>query len=108
LIGLASFTAERRKKEVGIRKVLGASQTNLILLLTKEFTLLVILAFLVASPFAWLIIRSWLQDFAYQVNIGVGVFLLSGLIALLITWLTVAYQTGKTALTNPVKALRYE
>jgi putative ABC transport system permease protein len=108
LIGLASFTAERRKKEVGIRKVLGASQTNLIVLLTKEFTLLVILAFLVASPFAWFIIHEWLQEFAYQVQMGVGVFLLSGLIALLIAWLTVAYQTGKAALTNPVKAIRYE
>ena len=108
LIGLASFTAERRKKEVGIRKFLGASHTNLMVVLTKDFTILVILSFLVASPFAFLIMRGWLQDFAYQVNMGIGVFLLPGIIALLIAWLTVAYQTGKTALTNPVKALRYE
>ena len=108
LIGLASFTAERRKKEVGIRKVLGASNSHLILLLTKEFTLLVILAFLVASPFAWFIIQSWLQGFAYQVQLSIGVFLFSGFIALMIAWFTVAYQTGKAALTNPVNAMRYE
>ncbi|MGI9543992.1 MAG: ABC transporter permease, partial [Cyclobacteriaceae bacterium] len=108
LIGLASFTAERRKKEVGIRKVLGASSTNLVVLLSKEFTFLVILAFVIASPFAWVIMRGWLQDFAYQTKMGVGVFLISGLIALVIAWMTVAYQTGKAALTNPVKAIRYE
>lgn len=108
LVGLASFTAERKKKEVGIRKVLGASSANLVMLLSKEFTMLVLLAFLVASPFAWMIMRRWLQDFAYQTQMGVGVFLIAGLVALVIAWLTVGYQTGKAALRNPVDALRYE
>ena len=108
LIGLASFTAERRKKEVGIRKVLGASHGNVIFLMTKEFTNLVLVAFIVASPFAWYIMRGWLQEFAYQVQMGVGIFLAAGFITLIVAWLTVAYQTAKTTLTNPVKALRYE
>lgn len=108
LIGLASFTAERRKKEVGIRKVLGASNSNVVVLLAREFTLLVLLALLIASPFAWIIMRGWLNDFAYQTEIGAGVFLLSGLASLLVAWVTVAYQTGKAALTNPVESLRSE
>ena len=108
LIGLASFTAERRKKEVGIRKVLGASHGNVIFLMTKEFTNLVLVAFVVASPFAWYIMRGWLQEFAYQVQMGVGIFLAAGFITLIVAWLTVAYQTARTTLTNPVKALRYE
>ncbi len=108
LIGLASFTAERRKKEVGIRKVLGASSSNVVVLLSREFTILVILALIVASPVAWLIMRGWLADFAYQVELGLGVFLLAGLLTLLIAWITVAYQTGKAALTNPVDSLRAE
>lgn len=108
LIGLASFTAERRKKEVGIRKVLGASNSNVVVLLSREFTFLVVLALLIASPFAWMIMRGWLKDFAYQTELGAGVFLLSGLAALLVAWITVAYQTGKAALTNPVESLRSE
>ena len=108
LVGLASFTAERRKKEVGIRKVLGASSSTVVVLLSKEFTLLVVLALLVASPFAWFIMRGWLADFAYQVDLGLGVFLLAGLLTLMVAWITVAYQTGKAALTNPVESLRNE
>ena len=108
LVGLASFTAERKKKEVGIRKVLGAGSANLVLLLSKEFTILVLFAFLLATPFAWMIIRSWLESFAYQAPISASVFILSGLVTLLIAWLTVGYQTGKAALTNPIKALRHE
>jgi putative ABC transport system permease protein len=108
LVGMASFTAERRKKEVGIRKVLGASSSNVILLLSREFTFLVVLALLIASPLAWIIIQNWLEGFAYQVTLGLGAFLLSGLITLVIAWATVAYQTGKAALTNPVNSLRSE
>ncbi len=108
LVGLASFTAERKKKEVGIRKVLGASSFNLVVLLSKEFTWLVIIAFVVATPLAWMIMRRWLEDFAYQVPVGAAVFLLSGAVALLIAWITVGYQTGKAALRNPVNAIRYE
>jgi putative ABC transport system permease protein len=108
LIGLASFTAERRKKEVGIRKVLGASSSSVVVLLSREFTILVLLALLIASPFAWMIMRGWLSDFAYQVELGMGVFLLAGLLTLLVAWITVAYQTGRAALTNPVESLRSE
>ncbi len=108
LVGLASFTAERRKKEVGIRKVLGASSSNVVILLSREFTVLVVLALIVASPFAWFIMKGWLADFAYQTNLGLGVFLLAGVITLLIAWVTVAYQTGKAAITNPVDSLRSE
>ncbi len=108
LIGLASFTAERRKKEVGIRKVLGAGSMDLVILLSKEFTLLVVLAFVIATPFAWYVMQGWLGDFAYKVQMGVGVFLISGFIALLIAWITVAYQTGKAVLTDPVKSMRHE
>ena len=108
LVGLASFTAERRKKEVGIRKVLGAGTGNLVVLLTKEFTLLVIIAFALAAPFGWIIVRNWLEAFAYQTPISIGVFLLAGLVTLVIAWLTVAYHTGRAALANPIRALRHE
>ena len=108
LVGLASFTAERKKKEVGIRKVLGASSMNLVVLLSKEFTLLVLLAFLVAAPLSWYIMQGWLADFVYQTAVGVVVFLGAGMVALLIAWLTVAYQTGRAAYRNPVEALQYE
>lgn len=108
LVGLASFTAEQRTKEVGIRKVLGATVRNIILMISKEFTWLVLIAFLLASPIAWYIMENWLQGFAYHVTLGIGVFILAGLAALIIAWLTVSYQATKVALTNPAKALRYE
>jgi putative ABC transport system permease protein len=108
LVGLSSFTAERKRKEVGIRKVLGASSLNLVVLLTKEFTLLVLIAFAAAAPVAWFIMNNWLQDFVYRVPLGIMVFLIAGGIALGIAWITVAYQTAKTAFSNPIKALRYE
>lgn len=108
LVGLISFTAERRKKEIGIRKVLGASSGHLVMLLSREFTVLVGLAFLIATPLSWYLMQGWLENFAYRTSIGVGVFVLAGLITLVIAWLTVSYQTAKAALSNPVKALRYE
>jgi putative ABC transport system permease protein len=108
LVGLASFSAERKKKEVGIRKVLGASSYNLIYLLSKEFTILVIIAFIVAAPLGWYIMDGWLQDFVYRTPIGISVFILAGVIALLIAWMTVGYQTLKAALMNPVQAIHYE
>jgi putative ABC transport system permease protein len=108
LVGLASFTAEQKKKEVGIRKVLGASSVNLVMLLSKEITLLVILAFFIAAPVSWYIMTGWLQDFAYRVPIGMTIFLISGALTLLIAWFTVGYQTTKTAFRNPVESLRYE
>jgi putative ABC transport system permease protein len=108
LVGLASFTAEQRTKEVGIRKVLGASIGNIILLISKEFSWLVLIGFAVASPIAWYFMSGWLQEFAYHVSLGLGVFFLAGFVSLAIAWLTVSYQATKVALTNPANALRYE
>ena len=108
LIGLAAFSADRRKKEIGIRKVLGASSPSLIYLLSKEFTMLVLIAFVIASPLGWYIMKNWLQDFVYRVPIQISVFVIAGLMALLIAWLTVGYQTLKTAYMNPVQSIRNE
>ena len=108
LVGLASFTAEQRTKEVGIRKVLGATVSNLTLLITREFTWLVLIAFVLAAPGAWYFMDKWLQDFAYHISLGAGIFIISGLVCLVIAWLTVSYQAIKVALTNPADALRYE
>ena len=109
LFGLASFTAEQRTKEIGIRKALGASVPGIVLLLSKEFTLLIGLAFIVASPMAYFAIdRLFLQEFVYHVEVSWMIFLLAGVAALLIAWLTVSYQSIRAALTDPVKALRYE
>lgn len=108
LIGLASFTAEQKKKEISIRKVLGASSLSIVNLLSKEFTALVLIAFLLAAPLAWYLMDSWLQDFAYRISIGAGMFLLAGLSALLIAWLTVGLQTARAAAANPINALQQE
>ncbi len=108
LIGLASFTAEQRRKEISIRKVLGASFMHLISLLSKEFTWLVLIAFLLATPLAWYLMNNWLQDFAYRISIGAGVFLLAGLAALLIAWVTVGWQTARVARANPAETLKAE
>ena len=93
LVGLASFTAERRRKEVGIRKVLGASSLNVIMHLSREFTILVLVAFVIASPIAWYVMNGWLQDFAYRTSLGVAVFLTAGGISIIIAWITVGLQT---------------
>jgi len=108
LVGLASFTAERKRKELGVRKVLGASSFGLVVLLSKEFTLLVVIAFMIAAPVAWYVMDGWLQDFAYRSPIGVAVFLISGGLSVFIAWLTVGLQTARTAYRNPVESLRYE
>ncbi|MFQ5569479.1 MAG: ABC transporter permease [Rhodothermales bacterium] len=108
LFGLASFTAEQRKKEIGVRKALGASIPQIVLLLSKEFTKLVLIAFVVAAPVAYFAMNDWLQDFAYQTSLGVGTFLIAGILALAIAWLTVSYQSVKAAVANPVESLRYE
>jgi len=108
LIGLASFTAERKRKEIGIRKVLGASSFNIISLLSKEFTWLVIIAFVIATPLSWYVMDGWLQDFAYRISIGATVFLAAGIISLLIAWLTVGLQTARVVNDNPINALRQE
>ena len=108
LLGLASFAAEQRRKEVSIRKVMGATVANIVLLLSKDFARLVVIAFVLAAPLAYFLMDRWLQAFAYRIEISWGIFLTAGLTALLIALLTVSYQSIKAALTNPVHALRHE
>ncbi len=108
LFGLAAFTAEQKTKEIGIRKVLGASTTSIAVLLSKEFTRLVLIALVIASPLAWFLMNKWLDDFAYRIHISWWIFAVAAVIALLIAWLTVSYQSVKAALANPVKSLRSE
>ncbi len=107
-IGLASFAAAQRTREIGIRKVLGASVVNVVTLLSKELTMLVGLAFLIAVPVAYLAMNSWLANFAYRTTIGTQIFIVAGLGALLIAWLTVSFQSIRAAVANPVESLRYE
>jgi len=108
LFGLAAYVAEQRTKEIGIRKVLGASVANVWLLLSGDFILLVIISCLIASPVAFYFLRDWLQKYDYRITIGPGVFLLSALVAIVITLMTISFQAIKAALTNPVKSLRSE
>lgn len=108
LFGLISFIALQKTKEIGIRKVLGASLTDIISLLSGEFIKLMLMAFLLAAPLAYYLMQDWLQDFAYRVEISWWIFGLAALISLIITVITIFYQTLKTALLNPVNALRYE
>ena len=108
LFALAAYTSEQRTKEIGIRKSMGASVFNLTPLLSREFTRLVIFAFIPTAVFAWYVSNAWLQGFAYRIEISPVVFVLSGLAAILIAWLTVSYQSIKAAGANPVDSLRYE
>ena len=108
LFGLAAFTAEQRTKEVGIRKVMGASVRSIVALLTKDFLSMVAVAFLLATPVAWYVMYQWLQDFAYRIHLQWWMFALPGILALLIAWLTVSFQSIKAAITNPVNSLRNE
>ncbi len=108
LLGLVMSTAEQRRKELGIRKVLGASAVTLFNLLSKEFLLLVLISLVIASPVAWIAMNKWLQDFAYRINISWWIFAVAGLSALLIALITVSFQSIKAAIANPVKSLRTE
>lgn len=108
LFGLAAYTAEQKTKEVGIRKVLGSSVGGIVLMLSKEFIKWVVVANIIAWPVAYLLIDKWLHDFAYKIDIQIGVFLISGFIALAVAVMTVAFQTIKAALANPVDSLKYE
>jgi putative ABC transport system permease protein len=108
LFGLASFTAEQRTKELGIRKILGAKVSGLIFLLVKEFAKWVLIANLVAWPIAYLVARNWLKRFAYRTDLGLEIFIVSAAVALFIATFTVSYQAIKAATANPVESLRYE
>ena len=108
LYGLVAFAAAQRTKEVGVRKVLGASLTDIVLLFSKEFVLLIGIAFLVAAPIAYYVMNNWLQSFAYQVNIGASIFVIAILSSALIAACTIAYEAIKAATANPVKSLRTE
>jgi len=108
LAGLASFTIERRIKEIGIRKVLGASVQQLLMLISKEFLRLVLIAFLIAVPFAWWFMHNWLQQYAFRIDINIWMFLAVGFIVLLLTLVVVSLNTLKAAVTTPVKSLRTE
>ena len=108
LFGLVTFTAEQRTKEIGIRKVLGASVTGIIRMFSKDFLKLVLIAALIAFPVAWWVMNKWLNDFEYRVDIGWWVFVVAGVAALLIALLTISFQSIKAAIANPVKSLRTE
>ena len=108
LLGLTAYSAERRIKEIGIRKVLGATIADIITLLSKDFLKLVLLGFLIAIPIAWYAMNQWLADFAYKIEIGPGIFLLAGTVALVIALATVSWQSIRAALANPVDSLRSE
>jgi len=108
LFGLASYSAERRIKEVGIRKVLGASVQNITTMLSKDFLKYVLMATIIAWPLAWLAVYKWLQDYAYRVNISWWIFVVAGLIACIIAIVTISFQAIKAATANPVKSLRSE
>jgi putative ABC transport system permease protein len=108
LFGLSAFTAGQRTKEIGIRKVLGASVPGVVLLLSKDFTKLVLMALVLAIPVAWYLMDSWLSGFAYRISLGVDSFLIAGMVSLAIAWLTVSYQSVKAAIVNPVNSLRRE
>jgi putative ABC transport system permease protein len=108
LFALTSFTAEQRTKEIGIRKVMGASVSSIVLLLSKEFGKLIVIAFLLAAPLSWFAVDSWLENYTYKTEIGIFVYILAGLAAFLLAWITMGYQSIKAARSNPVTSLRSE
>jgi ABC-type antimicrobial peptide transport system permease subunit len=108
LLGLVMFMAQQRTKEIGIRKVLGASVSNVVGLLSKDFLKLVLIALIIAIPFGWYGMNKWLQDFAYRINIEWWVFVLAAIIVTVIALLTMSFQAIKAAVSNPVKSLRTE
>ncbi|MFI5154425.1 MAG: ABC transporter permease, partial [Chitinophagales bacterium] len=108
LFGLVTYAAEQRIKEIGIRKVLGASVSEIVTMISKDFLILVLIAFVIAFPVAWWIMNQWLQSFAYRINISWWVFALAALLTIAIALLTVSLQAIKAAIANPVKSLRTE
>jgi len=108
LYGLASFMAVQRIKEVGIRKVLGATAGNIVYLFSKEFIILIAIAFAIATPIAWYYMHQWLQAYAYRINISWWLFAVGGIVAIIIALVTISFQAIKAAIANPVKSLRSE
>ena len=108
LLGLTLFATTQRTKEIGVRKVLGASVANIVVLISKDFLRLVLFAFLIASPIAWYVMHQWLKDFAYRINMSVWIFLFAGSLALIIALATISFQAVRAAMANPVKSLRTE
>ena len=108
LFGLAAFSARQRIKEIGIRKVFGASVADIVTMISKDFLKLVIIASIIAFPIAWWAMNQWLQDFAYRISIQWWMFALAGMLAILIALVTVSFQAIKAAIANPIKSLRTE
>jgi ABC-type antimicrobial peptide transport system permease subunit len=108
LFGLAAYTAEQRSKEIGVRKVLGASVSGIVALLSKDFLKLVGISIVIAIPIAWIIMNNWLQEYAYRIEINWFVFVIAGVLAILIALITVSFQAVKAALANPVTSLKTE
>ena len=108
LYGLTSFIGEQRTKEVGVRKVLGASATKIITLFSKDFITLVLIAIFLASPFVYYFMNEWIQNFPYRTEISLMIFVSAGLLSIILTLLTISYQAYKAARTNPVNSLKCE
>jgi putative ABC transport system permease protein len=108
LFGLSTFVVERKIKEIGIRKVLGANVSGIVGLLSKDFLKLVLISILIATPLSWYFMNNWLQDFAYRIQINWWVFIEAGIIAIFIAFITVSIKSIKAAIANPVKSLRTE
>lgn len=106
LFGLATFTAEQRSKEISIRKVMGASVSQVVVLLSRDFTRLVLLAFIMAAPLSWYFLQEWLRSFAFHIDVDITLIILSGVVAVVLAWVTVSFQSVKSALANPAKFLR--
>jgi putative ABC transport system permease protein len=108
LLGLSLFATAQRVKEIGVRKVLGASPAHIVMLLSKDFIRLVLISFIIASPLAWFLMSRWLQDFAYRTDLSLWIFAGAGLLAMIIALLTISAQAIKAAMANPIKSLRSE
>ncbi len=108
LLGLVAFTTEQRTKEIGVRKVLGASVNQVLVLLSKEFLILVSLAFIISVPLTWWVMHNWLNNFAYRIQISWWIFAVGGMLAVLITLITISFQSIRAAVANPVNSLRSE